>query len=47
MIEEIEDYEDVVAYLIDGERADLLGRDLDASNIRRHLGAQVNTDPDA
>ena len=43
----MEDYEDVVACLIDGERADLLGGDLDASDIGRHPGAQVNTDPDA
>ena len=47
MIEEIEEYEDVVAYLTDEERADLLGGDPDASDIGRHPGAQVNTDPDA
>ena len=47
MIEEIEDYEDVVACLTDDERADLLAGDLDAGDIGRHPGAQVNTDPDA
>ena len=46
MIEEIEDYEDVVACLTDGERADLLGGDLHAGDIGRHPGAQVNTDPE-
>jgi CRISPR-associated endonuclease/helicase Cas3/CRISPR-associated endonuclease Cas3-HD len=47
MIEEIEDYDDVVACLTDEERADLLDSDLDASDIGRHPGAQVNTDPEA
>jgi len=47
MIEEIEDYEDVVACLTDEERAGLLGGDLDAGDIGRYPGAQVNTDPDA
>jgi len=47
IIEEIEDYEDVVACLTTEERADLLGGDPDAGNIGRHPGAQVNTDPDA
>jgi CRISPR-associated endonuclease/helicase Cas3/CRISPR-associated endonuclease Cas3-HD len=46
MIEEIEDYEDVVACLTAEERADLLGGELDAGDIGRHPGAQVNTDPD-
>ncbi|SDD82976.1 DEAD/DEAH box helicase [Natrinema hispanicum] len=46
MIEEIESYEDVVACLTDRERADLLGGDLDAGDIGKHPGAQVNTDPD-
>ncbi|QRY21725.1 DEAD/DEAH box helicase family protein (plasmid) [Halobacterium sp. GSL-19] len=46
MIDEIEDYEDVVACLADEERADLLGGDLDAGDIGKHPGAQVNTDPD-
>ncbi|QIB79489.1 helicase [Haloferax volcanii] len=46
MIEEIENYEDVVACLTDRERADLLGGDMDAGDIRRYPGAQVNTDPD-
>lgn len=46
MIEEIEDYEDVVACLTDEERADLIGGNLDAGGIGRHPGAQVNTDPD-
>jgi len=47
MIEEIEDYEDVVACLTDGERADLLGGGPDAGDIGRYPGTQVNTDPDA
>ena len=47
MIEEIEDYEDVVACLTDGDRAHLLDGDPDAGDIGRHPGAQVNTNPDA
>ena len=47
MIDEIEDYEDVVACLTDEERGDLLAGDPDAGDIGRHPGAQVNTDPDA
>lgn len=47
MIEEIEDYEDVVACLTDEERVDLLGEELEAEGIGRHPGAQVNTDPAA
>ncbi|MFQ3318600.1 MAG: hypothetical protein ACI8UR_001038 [Natronomonas sp.] len=46
MIDEIEDYEDVVACLTDEERGDLLGGGLDAGDMGRHPGAQVNTDPD-
>lgn len=47
MIDEIEDYEDVVACLTDEEREELLVGNLDAKNIGRHPGSQVNTDPDA
>ena len=47
MIDEIEDYEDVIACLTDEERDDLLVEDLDAEDIGIHPGAQVNTDPDA
>jgi CRISPR-associated endonuclease/helicase Cas3/CRISPR-associated endonuclease Cas3-HD len=47
MIDEIEDYEDVIACLTDEERGDLLVNDLDAGDIGIHPGAQVNTDPDA
>jgi CRISPR-associated endonuclease/helicase Cas3/CRISPR-associated endonuclease Cas3-HD len=47
MIDEIENYEDVVACLTDEERGDLLAGDPDAGDIGRHPGAQVNTDPDA
>ncbi len=47
MIEEIEDYEDVVACLTGEERAGLLGSSPSAGEIRKHPGAQVNTDPDA
>ncbi|WP_135664021.1 DEAD/DEAH box helicase [Halorhabdus rudnickae] len=46
MIEEIEDYEDIVACLTDEERTELLDGDLDAGDIGRHPGAQVSTDPD-
>lgn len=46
MIEEVEDYEDVVACFTAEERADLLGGDLDAGEIGRRPRAQVNTDPD-
>ncbi len=46
MIDEIEDYEDVIACLTDEERDDLFNRDLDAGDIGRHPGVQVNTDPD-
>lgn len=46
MIEEIEDYEDVVACLTTEERADLLGGDPDTGDIGRHPGAQVNTNPE-
>lgn len=46
MIEEIEDYEDVVVCLTDEERENLLGGSLDVGDVERHPGAQVNTDPD-
>lgn len=46
MIDEIEDYEDVVACLTDDERGDLLTGDLQAADISTYPGAQVNTDPD-
>jgi len=46
MIEEIENYEDVVACLTGEERADLLDSDPDASDIGSHPGTQVNTDPE-
>ena len=46
MIDEIEDYEDVIACLTDEERDDLLVDDLHAGDIGIHPGAQVNTDPD-
>lgn len=47
MIDEIADYEDVVACFTDEERADLLAGDPEAVSIRSHPGAQVNTDIDA
>ena len=43
MIEEIEDYEDVVACLTDGERADLLGGDPDAGGIWGHRSTPTRT----
>ena len=47
MIDEIEDYEDVIVCLTDEERGDFLVDNLDARDIGAHPGAQVNTDPDA
>jgi CRISPR-associated endonuclease/helicase Cas3/CRISPR-associated endonuclease Cas3-HD len=47
MIDEIEDYEDVVACLTDEERDDLLSSDPEAVSIRGHPGAQVSTDLEA
>ena len=44
MIEEIEDYEDVIACLTDEERDGLFGGPL-AVDVRKYPGAQVNTDP--
>lgn len=46
MIDEIEDYEDVVACLTAEERNDLLTGDLQAADISTYPGAQVNTDPE-
>jgi CRISPR-associated endonuclease/helicase Cas3/CRISPR-associated endonuclease Cas3-HD len=45
MIDEIEQYEDVVACLTDEERNDLLLGEVEAVGVSRHPGAQVNTDP--
>ena len=45
MIDEIEDYEDVVACLTNEERSDLLAGDQDADDIQGHPGAQINTEP--
>lgn len=45
MIDEIEDYEDVVACLTDTERTDLLADAPNAADIRQHPGTHVNTDP--
>lgn len=46
MIDDIKDYEDVVACLTHKEQDDLLTDDMDVADIRRHPGAQVNTDPE-
>jgi CRISPR-associated endonuclease/helicase Cas3/CRISPR-associated endonuclease Cas3-HD len=45
MIDEIEDYEDVLACLTTDERADLLTGEVGPRDIQAHPGAQVNTDP--
>lgn len=45
MIDEIEDYEDVLACLTNEERGDVLRSELEAADIETHPGAQVNTDP--
>lgn len=47
MINEIEDYDDVVACLTDQERDALLISDLGIGDISRYPGAQVSTNPEA
>lgn len=45
MIEEIENYEDVVACLTDSERDNLLGEIESYSDVLEYPGAQINTNP--
>ena len=47
MIQEIENYEDVIACLTNNEREDLLTIDPEMKDIMTYPGAQVNTDPES
>jgi CRISPR-associated endonuclease/helicase Cas3/CRISPR-associated endonuclease Cas3-HD len=44
MIDEIENYEDVIVGLADEERSELLASDIDVGTISKYSGAQVSTD---
>lgn len=47
MIDDIEDYEDVIIGLTDKERVDFFASDIDIGTVSKYPGAQVSTDPES